>query len=409
MKNALQQFKQKGRILRAYLSSAFGTEVKLTQAYEAVAKMEGAENWHVFSAQLAGKPVGQAVPGSAASSALYKDLPSVSAVFLTEDGQARATFDAKVWFDQATQGDIYKFLHERTDNPPEDFEQAYGGGECGIAIAEFFAESDEGIAAVLTYRNALNRESKDCGRLDCFIKASDVLVYMTARRIVERVAVDFGETVAEPIDFILENWLPEEEHAQLVADICAAIWQHCVDGWKDWKHSQDCEFIIQSTDIFNGLSDFNIVATGEDGYSDEVEHFIEDALDELGYHRQARLLYEGNASLDDVFPVVSEGAPAAPVEVKHDTLKVFEVMMQDIVGDYDVPDGIPEWEWVQRNAAFSHRRNGKEGGVWEFMVHSNILENDIVDIHDPMPARLKPLFEKACIDNASWIMFHQGT
>ena len=414
MKNALQQFKQKGRILRAYLSSAFGTEVKLTQAYEAVAKMEGAENWHVFSAQLAGKPDVQATPSvtPAETKSIYSNLPGITAVFRTVDGKSKAKFDAKPWFDQASNDDIRSLLLESLDglDPDLGFNRGYGGESMGWSIAEFFRGKDEAVDKVYAYIDATHAVGVDCGGSDCVFSAIEVLRYLSERFDMEWTAAQAGESTEGHLNFVLDSQLGYYgENYQLVVKICKSIWASCVEGWKSRDSLDGCEYIIESTDIFNALSEFDIVGTGEDGYSDEVEELIENALSDLGYHRQARLLYEGKASLDDVFPVVSESAPATPVEVKHDTLKVFEVLMQDIVGDYDVPDGIPEWEWVQRNAAFSHRSNGEEGGVWEFMVHTDILDDDQTLNEDPMPERLKPLFEDAWNSKASWIMFHQGT
>jgi hypothetical protein len=44
--------------------------------------------------------------------------------------------------------------------------------------------------------------------------------------------------------------------------------------------------------------------------------------------------------------------------------EIGEILMQDIVGDYDTPDLIPEWIWVQKTASFSHCCNGV-AGIWE--------------------------------------------
>jgi hypothetical protein len=105
----------------------------------------------------------------------------------------------------------------------------------------------------------------------------------------------------------------------------------------------------------------------------------------------------------DVFLCKRATVETPELKVAHDTLRMLEVMMQDVVGEYDVPEEVPEWHWVQQNASFSHVRNA-EDGVWEFMVNVERF----VDSADT-PERLKPLFKKARLHKAAWMMFHQGT
>lgn len=80
---------------------------------------------------------------------------------------------------------------------------------------------------------------------------------------------------------------------------------------------------------------------------------------------------------------------------------VESVMMQDLIGDYDTPDGISEWSWVERNASLSHTRNG-EAGIWEFMLNLSRTFEDI-------PSRLVTTIDKARENGVAYLMFHQGT
>ncbi|WP_341744711.1 hypothetical protein [Azonexus hydrophilus] len=80
---------------------------------------------------------------------------------------------------------------------------------------------------------------------------------------------------------------------------------------------------------------------------------------------------------------------------------IQEVMMQDVVGDYDTPDTVPEWAWVEQNASFHHADNGKDG-IWEFMINlGRNLEN--------IPEKLAAIIAKARAENVGYLMFHQGT
>lgn len=81
--------------------------------------------------------------------------------------------------------------------------------------------------------------------------------------------------------------------------------------------------------------------------------------------------------------------------------EIGEILMQDIVGEYDTPDLIPEWIWVQKTASFSHCSNGV-AGIWEYVIN---LGNDLIDI----PERMQPVIQEARQKNLVYVIFHQGT
>ncbi len=81
--------------------------------------------------------------------------------------------------------------------------------------------------------------------------------------------------------------------------------------------------------------------------------------------------------------------------------EIGSVMMQDIVGGYEVPEDVPEWAWVEREASFRHARNGQDG-VWEFVLN---LSREFPDI----PERLMLVITQARASNLSYLIFHQGT
>lgn len=82
---------------------------------------------------------------------------------------------------------------------------------------------------------------------------------------------------------------------------------------------------------------------------------------------------------------------------------ILQVSLTDLVGDYDTPDTVPEWQWIEREACFSHLRNG-EAGIWEFQVHVG----SVACRHD-MPSALRSLFNAAVQQGVAYIVFHQGT
>lgn len=105
------------------------------------------------------------------------------------------------------------------------------------------------------------------------------------------------------------------------------------------------------------------------------------------------LIEQGNVQAVDDAREVLPGATSS---------EVLEVMMQDIVGDYDVPEQVPEWSWVESNASFAHVQNGTSG-VWEFVLNLSCVEMDDV------PEKLRPVISKAVADNIAYLIFHQGT
>lgn len=453
--NALQQFKQKGRILRKLMANAFNTEVKLSLAYEAIAAMEGCTNWNEFSARLV-EPTASKEP-TAPSAPIA--LPAIRAIFRTVDDKAEAHFDASTWFAQASEEDIRGLMNEKPRMAPTGYELSYGGKNgYSDSVAEFVAKTDSAVRDVYGYIRALSDVGGDCGGSDCYVDAHDVQRWLNARHDAQTGATKPKRPPGTGVTLmVLDTQIHHPANAEFLRKVCHATWELCVSDWKQAVNAGNrCEFIIESSNIFAALGDYNVVSTGEEGYDDEIAEVVENAMQDLGYHRQARLISEGRSSLDDAlmgvvaFSSLNEGdefrdvslgelyrkqgvhraeianyqtgafegevkffdkdfdvfpckrAQASIPELVYETLQIFEVMMQDFVDDYDVPDSVPEWQWVQKNAAFSHRDNGKDGGVWEFMVNVDCATAG-------MPDTLKPLFEKARLHKAVWVMFHQGT
>ncbi len=81
--------------------------------------------------------------------------------------------------------------------------------------------------------------------------------------------------------------------------------------------------------------------------------------------------------------------------------EIAELMMQDVVGDYETPNAVPEWKWVEKNASFAHTDNGN-AGVWEFVLN---LSTTFADI----PEKLLPHIQQAQAAGVSYLLVHQGT
>jgi hypothetical protein len=82
--------------------------------------------------------------------------------------------------------------------------------------------------------------------------------------------------------------------------------------------------------------------------------------------------------------------------------KIRSILMSDIVGEYDTPDQVPEWAWIERNASFAHIGNGKQPGVHEFVLNLALSFKDI-------PERLSKVIADARRNRISYLILHQGT
>jgi hypothetical protein len=108
---------------------------------------------------------------------------------------------------------------------------------------------------------------------------------------------------------------------------------------------------------------------------------------------------EESAPLQDSMSA-SQGVPS-PVGKLLVMARVASVLIQDLVGEYETPDQVPEWGWIQANASYGHRDNAV-AGVWEFVI--NLSRS-----FDDLPERLEPAIEAARRAGASYLLVHQGT
>lgn len=87
---------------------------------------------------------------------------------------------------------------------------------------------------------------------------------------------------------------------------------------------------------------------------------------------------------------------------------VVEINVTDFI-EYDEPQTVQEWRWIQTQASFAHTENGTGPGVWEFMVRADKLRA-LVDEGggSQVPSLLRKAIESALEKRPTWILFHQG-
>lgn len=88
-----------------------------------------------------------------------------------------------------------------------------------------------------------------------------------------------------------------------------------------------------------------------------------------------------------------------------------EVYAPKLFGNYDTPETMLEWMWIEQHASFKHTENA-ESGVWEFMLNvdryfdesqAKFIDKD----GNAFPKKLIPIFEDARKKNISYIIFYQ--
>ncbi|MFM5321343.1 hypothetical protein ACET9O_17200 [Aeromonas caviae] len=91
--------------------------------------------------------------------------------------------------------------------------------------------------------------------------------------------------------------------------------------------------------------------------------------------------------------------PTTPaLQVGYPVMKMLDVAMSTIVGDYDDADLVPEWQWVKHMA--SHEHVGvKDDSAYEYML------NLALEL-DAYPPTLQPLLAAATQAGVSYILFY---
>ena len=95
--------------------------------------------------------------------------------------------------------------------------------------------------------------------------------------------------------------------------------------------------------------------------------------------------------------------PPSTLALAHmEMCSMASVNMAHVLGsDYDTPDQVSEWNWVEANASFAHRGNRQDQGVFEFILNLALTFDDV-------PASLQPVLESARSSGYAYLLVHQG-
>ena len=161
-----------------------------------------------------------------------------------------------------------------------------------------------------------------------------------------------------------------------------------------FKIIEDNHFLYLSHQILLQSVNGRLVPRTRSSPKEVVVKGIKDAV----YYAVTEKFHDGDQIVyDDVTYMVQKGVVVYSPQAE----KISSIQMQDVVGEYDVPDSVEEWNWIEKNASFSHRYNG-QSGVWDFILNLSLTFKDV-------PPKLLPVIEKAKASNISYLLFHQGT
>lgn len=92
-------------------------------------------------------------------------------------------------------------------------------------------------------------------------------------------------------------------------------------------------------------------------------------------------------------------------------MMMMDVMVPDLVGNYDEPELVPAWQWIIANSSYSHRHNGTDG-VHDYIVNVALIQYKMEsgeETRETIPHELVPVIELAVDKRVAFIIFHQGT
>lgn len=87
-------------------------------------------------------------------------------------------------------------------------------------------------------------------------------------------------------------------------------------------------------------------------------------------------------------------------------MKIMDVSMSGLVGDYDSVDDVMEWAWVKQHASFQFVNDESESAGYELIINVANYNPEISASPLPAPEKLRPVFEWALENDIGYILFH---
>jgi hypothetical protein len=164
-----------------------------------------------------------------------------------------------------------------------------------------------------------------------------------------------------------------------------------------FKHAERMERLLKDLAGIADLDGTPLAPATPQERLGQFQHAAGVLLDAIKAEEQLSSTDQGIEALQGYNVVDAEILPGATAQ------EIGEISMPDLVGDYVRPEEVPEWDWVQRQAVYSHVRNGTDG-IWEFVLNLSVLH-----YQDPVPEKLQGAINAARSKHIAYLIVHQNT
>jgi len=92
-------------------------------------------------------------------------------------------------------------------------------------------------------------------------------------------------------------------------------------------------------------------------------------------------------------------------ELLSNKLITASVSMADVIGPYDTPEAMNEWNWVEEHKFYANVNNSVSQGIWGYMINVE-LALDLV--HHHIPEKILPVLKAAHKEGITFILFYHA-
>ncbi len=86
-------------------------------------------------------------------------------------------------------------------------------------------------------------------------------------------------------------------------------------------------------------------------------------------------------------------------------MKIMDVSMPELLGNYENAEAVPEWAWVKYHSSYDFVDNNSDFSGYEFIVNVALVTPEILERPD-FPEKLRPVFRMALQNDVAYVLFH---
>lgn len=150
-----------------------------------------------------------------------------------------------------------------------------------------------------------------------------------------------------------------------------------------------CPYFIAADDASLGIAK---VRYGLNGLEEWAGSLI--GKDQFAIVEDAIMALASGKPMEEAVSILQPKLAAPASQPDHDHM--LQVYAPEVLGEHDDMSGVPEWEWIEKVASFSHTE-----------VADRIVHIIYADHHD-VPTKLQPVLDSAKAAGMNWVLFHLG-